>query len=77
MLYNGDYYCINCLHSFRTAKKRNLYEDVCKDFDYCYIEMPEVDKNILKHNHGKKYMKILFAIYAYTESLLEKNTFIL
>ena len=76
MLYNGDYYCISCFHSFRTEKKRNLYKDVCKDFDYCYIEMPEEDKSILKYNHGKKSMKVLFVIYAYIESLLEKNTFI-
>ena len=29
--------------------------------------------NVLKYNHGEKYMKVLFIIYSDLESLLEKN----
>ena len=35
---NGDYYCINCLHSFRKKNKLKSHENVCKNRDYCYIE---------------------------------------
>ena len=49
--------------------------NVCKYHDYCYIEMPEEGKNILKYNHGKQSMKVAFVIYANTESLLEKNRY--
>ena len=34
--------------------------------------MPKEDRNILKYDHGEKYMKILFVIYADMESSLEK-----
>ena len=34
--------------------------------------MPKKDKNILKHNHGEKFMNILFLFYADTKPLLEK-----
>ena len=34
--------------------------------------MPEECNKILKYNHGEKYVKVLFIIYADLESLLEK-----
>ena len=34
--------------------------------------MSKEDNEILKHNHGKKSMKVPFIIYADLESLLEK-----
>ena len=34
--------------------------------------MPKEDNKILKYNHGEKYMKVSFIIYAELESLLEK-----
>ena len=36
----GDFYCVNSLHSYRKKDKLKEYENVCKDHDYCYIEMP-------------------------------------
>lgn len=54
-------------------KTKKIY----KHHEYWSTITPKQDKNILKYNHGKKYMKTLFVIYAYIESLLEKNTFIL
>ena len=32
---NGNYYCINCLHSFRIKNKLKSLEKVCKNCDYC------------------------------------------
>ena len=68
---NGNSYCLNCLHSFRTKNKLKELENLCKDYDYCYIEMLK-EESILKHNHGEMSMKTPFVIYADMESLLEK-----
>ena len=38
--HDGCSYCSNCLHSFRS--KKHAY--VCKNHEYCYIEMPEEEK---------------------------------
>ena len=48
------------------------HENVCTGNDYCYVEMPDKDNNILKYNHGENSMKLPFIIYADMESLLEK-----
>ena len=69
--HTGDVYCLNCLHSFRTENKLKEHENVCKDHDYCYIEMPK-EKNILKYKHEEKSVKIPFVIYADMEPLLYK-----
>ena len=71
-----DFYCLNCFHSFRTKNKLKKYYNVCKNYNYCYVELPEEDNKILKYNHGEKSMKFSFIIYADLESLLEKmNTY--
>ena len=68
----GDFYCLNCFHSYSTKEKLNKHRNVCEDRDYCYVEMPEKDNKILKYNSGEKSMKVPFIIYANLESLLEK-----
>ena len=60
----GDFYCLNCSHSIRTKDKSKKHENVCRDHDYCYIEMPNENIKILKYNHGEKCMKNPFVIYA-------------
>ena len=37
---NGDLYCLNCLHSFRTENKLKSHEKVCKNKDFGGIVMP-------------------------------------
>ena len=56
--HNEDFYCLNCLHSFRTEKHKNI----CKNHNDCYIKMPKEYNNILKYNHGEKSIKIPFII---------------
>ena len=51
---DGDFYCLNCLHSFRTNNKLKNYKNVCENYNYCHIEMPEENTKILKYNHGEK-----------------------
>ena len=42
--HDGDFYCLNCLDSCRTKNKLKRHEKVCKNYDYCYVEMPKEDK---------------------------------
>ena len=69
--YDGDFYCLNCLHSFKTENKLEKHENICKNHDCCCIKMPK-EKSVLKYNHGEKSMKIPFINYADMESLLDK-----
>ena len=70
--HDGYFYCLNCLHSFRTENKLNNHENVYKNHDYCYVEMPKEDNKILKYKHGEKPMRTQFIIYVDLESLLEE-----
>ena len=68
----GDFYCLNCFHSYRTKSKLEAHKKVCEKHDYCHVEMPIKGNNIIKYNHGEKSMKLPFVIYADLECLLEK-----
>ena len=70
--HDGDVYTLDWLYSYRTENKLKEHENVCKDHVYCYIEIPKKDNKILKHNHGEKFMKAPFIVYADLEPLLEK-----
>ena len=69
--HNGDSYCMNCFHSYRTKEALEKHMKVCKDKDYCYIEMPEKD-TFIKYYSGFKSMRNPDVIYADIESLLKK-----
>ena len=68
----GDFYCLNCFHSYRTKNKLEAHKKICENHDYCHVEMPTKDNIIIKYNHGEKSMKLPFLIYADLECLLEK-----
>ena len=67
-----DFYCLNCFHSYRTKNKLEAHKKICVNHDYCHVEMPTKNNNIIKYNHGEKSMKLPFVIYADLECLLEK-----
>ena len=67
-----DFCCLNCFHSCRTENKLEAHKKICENHDYCLVEMPTKNNNIIKYNHGEKSMKLLFVIYADLECLLEK-----
>ena len=54
----GEFYCLNCFHSFRTENKLKKHKNVCKNHNYCYVEMPKEDSKILKYSHGEKSMRV-------------------
>ena len=69
--HDENFYFLNCLLSFSTKNKLKKHEDVCKNYNYCYIEMLK-EESILKYNHGEKSIKVPFIIYVDMESLLYK-----
>ena len=71
--HNGDFYCLGCLHSFRTDNALKKRERLCDNNDYCNVEMPTKDNNTLKYNYVEKSLKVPFAIYAALECLLTKE----
>ena len=68
--HNGDFYCLNCFHSSRTAKKFNEHEELCVKNNFCLIKMPTDDKKYITSTPGKNTLKNLFIIYADFECLL-------
>ena len=69
----GDFFCLNCIHSYSTKKRLEKHEKVCNDHDYFHVKMPNEDNKILKYNHGETSMKVPLIIYADLECFLEKN----
>ena len=67
-----DFYFLNCFHSYRTENKLEAHKKICENDDYCHVEMPTKNNNIIKYNHGEKSMKLPFVIYTDLECLLEK-----
>ena len=70
--HDGEFYCLNCFHSYRTKEKLKKHDKVCNDRDYCYVEMPGEDNKKLKYNHREKSLTAPFMIYADLECLLKK-----
>ena len=69
---NGDFYCLNCFHSYRTENKLEKNKKICENHDYCHVEMPNKDNKIIKYNQGEKSIRSPFISYADLECLLEK-----
>ena len=69
--HNGYFYCLNCFRVYTTENKLESHKKLCENHDYCCVEMPNEDNNILQYNHGEKSMRAPFSIYADLESSLE------
>ena len=52
--HNGEFSCLNFLHSFRTKNKRKKHENICKNHEFCNLKMTDAKKNILESKLGKK-----------------------
>ena len=68
---NGNFYCLNCFHAYRTKNKLETHKKIYEDRDYCHVEMLNEDNKITKYNQGEKSIKSPFIIYADLECLLE------
>ena len=69
--HNGDYYCLNCFRSYRTAKKLAEHEDLCNNNDFCLVKIPEDKNKFISSTPGKNTLKNPFIIYADIECLLK------
>ena len=69
---NGDFYCLNCFHTYTTKNKLESRKKICENHNYCHVEMPNEDNKIIKYNQREKSIKSPFIIYADLECLLEK-----
>ena len=68
----GHFYCLNCLHSFRTKNTLESHQKVCEYKDFCNVIIPFEDTKILEFNQYQKSDKALFIIYADLECIIEK-----
>ena len=69
---HGDFYYLNCLHSFRTENKLRSCEKICKNKDFCGIVLPSEKDDILEFNQYMKSNKMSYIIYGDIESLIKK-----
>ena len=46
--HNGDFYCLNCFLAYTTKNKLRKHERIRDDHDFCYVNMPDDDNNILE-----------------------------
>ena len=71
-IHKEDFYCLNCFDSYSAENKLEGHKKIRENHDYCCVEMPTKNNNIIKYNHGENSMKLPFVIYADLECLLEK-----
>ena len=69
---NYSYFCLNCLHSFRTKNKLESHRKKCENKDFCSVIMPSEDTKILEFNQYQKSDKAPFIIYADLECIIKK-----
>ena len=70
--HHRDFYCLKCLHSFRTEYRLKSHKKVCENKYFFNVAMPSEDTKILEFNQYQKSDKAPFVIYADLESLREK-----
>ena len=58
----GDFYCLNCFHSFATKNKLQSHKRVFENKDFSNIVMPFDDTKILEFNKSQKSDKAPFII---------------
>ena len=69
--YHGDFYCLNCLHSFETERNLKLHKKLCENKDICNVIMPFEYTKVLELNQHQKCDKAPFIIYTDLECILE------
>ena len=70
--HHGDFYCLNCLHSFATKNNLQSHKRVCEHKVFCNVIMPSEDTKMLELNQYQKCDKAPFIIYADLECKIEK-----
>ena len=68
--HNGDFYCLNCFHSYGTHKKLKEHEQLCGKYGFCNLKLPDEKHKYISSTSGKNTLKNHFIIYADLECLL-------
>ena len=68
----SNFYCVNCLRSFKVKNKLKSREKICENKDFCNVVLPSKDTKILDFNLYRESDKAPFIIYADPETLIEK-----
>ena len=55
--HNGDFYCSNCFHSYRTSNKLKNLEQLCKNHDFCNFKLPNEKSKYISSTSGKNTLK--------------------
>ena len=71
--FNGDTYCLNCLHFFRAKNKLESHKKLCENKNFCDVVMPPEDTKVLEFNQHQIFDKTQSIRYADLESLIKKN----
>ena len=71
--HNGDFYCLNCLHSYTTERKLRKRERVCKNNDFCDLKMPDEDNKFLKNIPGEKSLRVSICYLCRLRMFTQKN----
>ena len=66
---NGGFYCLNCLHSFRTKNKLESHKKVYKNKDFCNFILLSEDTKVLEFN---QYQNITIHYSEDLECIIEK-----
>ena len=69
---HGDFYCLNCFHSYRTLNALKNHEKLCENHDYCNVKMPNDDNKYISSTSGKNSLRMPIVVYADFECLLVK-----
>ena len=68
--YNGDIYCLKCLHFFRAKNKLESHKKLCENKNFCDVVMPSEDTKVLEFNQYRIFDKTPSISYADLEYLI-------
>ena len=69
---SGYFYCLNCLNCFMMESKLKIHKKICKNRDFCSVEMLSEKNNILKFSQHEKLDKMPYIIYVDLECLVKR-----
>ena len=61
---HGDFYCMNCVHTYRTRGALKKHERLCLNHKHCHIKLPDKDNNILSYTGDDKSIRSPHITYA-------------
>ena len=70
--HRGDFYCLNCFHSFAGKNKLQSHKRVCENKDFCNMIIPSEDTKIIELNQYQKSDNAPFIIYVDLECITEE-----